>query len=62
MSDFDRRFKARQTEFDRDFAKAKRSGKIIAAITIPLYFIGALLILALLAVLLYGAARYVGLI
>lgn len=60
--DFDSKIKARHAEFDRDFAKSKREAKIIAAIMLPLYLIGVLLILGLLAVALYGLARYVGLI
>lgn len=57
-----RDFKQEQEEFDRDFAKAKRAGKIIGAILLPIYLIGALLVLGLLAVALYALARYVGLI
>lgn len=62
MNDFDKRFKAHRAEFDREFASAKRKAKLVAAIVIPLYFLGALLILGLLAVALYAALRYVGLI
>lgn len=61
MRDFDKRFQARRDEIDRDFAKAKRTGKIIAAVVIPFYVIGALLILCLLALAVYGLARYLGL-
>lgn len=50
------------SDFDHDFAKTKRYAKIISAIVLPLYLIGGLLILGLLAVALYGLAHYVGLI
>lgn len=62
MRDFDKRFEARRDEFDRDFAKAKRTGKIIAAVLIPFYVIGGLLILTLLALMVYGLARYLGVV
>ncbi len=62
MRDFDRDFKARRATFDREFEKTKRWGKIIAAVVLPIYLIGALLILGLLAVALYALAHYVGLI
>jgi len=60
--DFSRRFAAQRSAFDREFDQMKRRGKILSAIIIPIYIIGALLILGLLAVALYGLARYVGLI
>lgn len=62
MRDFDKRFQARRDDFDRDFAKAKRTGKIIAAVVLPFYIIGGLLILALLALVVYGLARYLGVV
>ena len=57
-SDFDRRFE----EAHREIEATRRRAKIVAAIALPFYVIGVLLVLGLLAVALYGLARLVGLI
>ena len=62
MRDFDNDFKKHSAAVDRKIDEAARHAKIIAALVIPLYLIGGLLILGLLAVALYGLAHYVGLI
>ena len=58
MRDFERR----RAEFERDFRRTERRGRLLALIVFPFYLIGALLVLGILAVVLYGLARYVGLI
>jgi hypothetical protein len=57
MRDFD----AERRQFDREFAAAKRQGKIIALIALPFYVAGVLLVLTILALIAYGLARYLGL-
>lgn len=69
MRDFDERNKTfrqrmdkHHAEFDRDFAKQKQTARIVGVIVYPIAIIGALLVLALLALAVWGLARYLGVV
>lgn len=57
-SDFDKKV----SQFDKEFTRMARRGKLFAIVMLPLYVIGVLLVLGLLAVALYGLAHAVGLL
>lgn len=53
---------SRFDDFDAEFERAQRRIRVWQMIMIPVYLIGIALVLGILAVVLYGLARYVGLI